>query len=185
LDLKTNKTIKSFTVFFKMKPNDGAGTYVFWGSRFQDARLRNTGGTLNYTSASGATITTTAPVSTDFRYYNIALTYNHYTNKVKLYVDGVKAGETTDTLNNSGFALGGGASATYNAKNTEYKEFLLYRVPLTDQEVKELSKGNYLRSGLEVYSPLNDYDLRQNGQIVNLAPTNSYLKINVTDLTSI
>jgi lysophospholipase L1-like esterase len=185
MDLVTSKTIKSFTVFFKMKPNDGNGIYVFGGSRFQDARLRNSTGVLDYTSASGATITSTAPVKTEFRYYDVALTYNHFTNKVKLYVDGVKAGEVTDTLNNTAITLGGGATATYNAKNTEYKDFLLYRVPLTDIEIKELSKGNYLRSGLELYSPLSDYDLRQGGQLLNLAPTNSYLKINASDLTSI
>jgi lysophospholipase L1-like esterase len=185
MELKTNKTLKSFTVFFKMKPNDGAGTYVFFSSIYQDARLRNTSGNLEYIGPSGASIMTDAAVKTQFVEYDICLTYNDFTHKVRMYVNGVFKGEVSDTLDNRTICFGGGATPTYNAKNTEYREILVYRVPLNDEQVKQLSKGNYYKSGLELYSPLHDTGVRKDGEFTNYAPTNSYLKVNVTDLTSL
>lgn len=181
--------IDSFTVAFKMRVTDAATTNMsFCGFGPGNSRLRSDGANANrlcYTTATGANILSTVTPHVDQQWHDVAVTYSHIGQRVRFYVDGAFNGETAESITFNSFVVGGNFGGTNNAQNVEYKDIVVYRTRLNDEQIKDLTSGDFPRASLELYSSMADEDLGANVRMLNLAPTSSYLKINQAIFTPV
>lgn len=117
-------------------------------------------GVWTYTSSNGATVAST--VKADAAAHHIVL--SHYTarGETLFFVDGKLAGKAAERLEPRSFALGGPSEA-------DFKDLLIYRSALNEDEVASLESGKLLQASLEVYSPLTDTTFQPGGAVRNLA----------------
>jgi lysophospholipase L1-like esterase len=113
-----------------------------------------------YTSSNGATVAST--VKADAAAHHIVL--SHYTarGETLFFVDGKLAGKTAERLEPRSFALGGPDEA-------DFRDLLIYRSALNEDEVAALEGGKLLQASLEVYSPLTDVTFQPGAAVRNLA----------------
>jgi hypothetical protein len=104
------------------------------------------------------------------------------------YVDGKLAGTVPERLQPNRFVLGGpGASSTNPAgpRQSDYRDFFLFRSALNADEVKALQDGKMLQASLEIYAPLADAQFRENAAVENRAQSMSALKAGASRITHI
>lgn len=187
LEFVPKDPIRSFTFAFWVRNADGVIGKAFCGVGDGQSRVRNPSGPYQYTSVTGTEITSTVNGHLDLKWHHIAITHNTIEGKTRFYIDGVKIGEVEETFSSiSRFSLGGradSASAWANAVGCEYKDAVVYRTRLNDEQVKALASGKILKASLELYAPLSDKTIEQGSRLINLAPTDAYFKVNTPDLT--
>ena len=89
---------------------------------------------------------------------------SHYTarGQTLLFVDGKLAGAIDERLEPTRFALGG--TTAFDAR-----DFVFYRSALNADEAAALHGGTLLQASLEIYSPLDNVELRAGADVANLA----------------
>jgi lysophospholipase L1-like esterase len=92
------------------------------------------------------------------------LLVSHYTarGQTLFFVDGTLAGTLDERLEPSRFALGG-------TTGFDARDFVFYRSAMNADEAAALHGGSLLQASLEVYSPLDNVDLRAGAEVANLA----------------
>jgi lysophospholipase L1-like esterase len=92
------------------------------------------------------------------------LLVSHYTarGQTLFFVDGRLAGTLDERLEPSRFVLGGTSAA-------DARDFVFYRSAINADEAAALHGGTLLQASLEVYSPLDNVELRAGADVANLA----------------
>lgn len=158
-------TVNPYTVTIRIKGTEDGNliSYNATGGRVATLAVVD-GGYLQYTTALGKVIKSTAPVITDNdRWYNITLTNYFAQMRTLVYCDTEKVGEISDRMIPLEFTVGDSQKALHR----EYSELSFWRSALNDMEVSAVCEGKMLKSSLDIYSPLSD-DIKS-GAIENLA----------------
>lgn len=106
-------------------------------------------GRLSYYSPGGGSISTSIEKSN--AWYDVTLTHYAARGETLLYVDGEQIGSITERLQPTAFMLGGTA-------NTGYKDWMIHRSGLNNDEVYAMHNGRLLQASLEIYAPLSGED---------------------------
>ena len=113
------------------------------------AALGVSNGRIAYCSHSGDSISTS--IGKSGTWYDVTLTHYAGRGETLLYVDGERIGSVTERLQPTAFMLGGTAS-------TDYRDWMIHRSGLNEDEVYALHSGRLLQASLEIYSPLGGED---------------------------
>jgi lysophospholipase L1-like esterase len=123
-----------------------------------------------YRSADGRLIR--SEVQADREWHHILL--SHYTarGQTLLFVDGKLAGTVDEHLEPTRFAVGGTA-------RVDARDFVFYRSALNADEAAALHGGALLQASLEIYSPLDNVELRAGAAVANLAQSMTSAEVQV------
>lgn len=94
----------------------------------------------------------------DNKWHHIAITFNSYTKKLRLYIDGSLNGTITTAINwttLNGISWMSRYDGTFGFVGGEIKEPFFYRITLNQEDVTKLLIGSVPQKGLEFYSDLN------------------------------
>lgn len=97
----------------------------------------------------------------------LALSHRYLPGKTTLYIDGVSLGEVKESRIPRQFIVG-----PAGCHDAAFRNFLIYRAALSDDEAALISQGKLWRGSLEVYAPLND-SLGKDRPAANLAQSNA------------
>jgi lysophospholipase L1-like esterase len=113
-----------------------------------------------YRGADGRLIRSEVPA--DRAWHQILV--SHYTarGQTLLFVDGKLAGTTAERLEPARFALGG-------TTGFDARDVVFYRSALNADEAAALHGGKLLQASLEIYSPLDNVELRVGASVANFA----------------
>ena len=120
-------------------------------------------GVLDYQSPVSAGITGAAQIN-DGAWHQIALSYNYAMGEMTMYVDGVLAGTSAESMVADSFFI---SSAT--APQADYRDWYVYRSAINSDEANALYTGSLLQSSLELYAPLDGQGVVGPDSLVNLA----------------
>ena len=125
-------------------------------------------GLWKYRAADGRLIRSDVPA--DRQWHQILV--SHYTarGETLFFVDGKPAGATPERLEPARFTLGG--TAGFDAR-----DFVLYRSALNGDEAAALHGGALLQASLEIYSPLDNVELRAGASVANLAQSTTSAQV--------
>jgi hypothetical protein len=100
------------------------------------------------------------------------LLVSHYTarGQTLFFVDGKLAGTLDERLEPSRFALGG-------TSGFDARDFVFYRSAMNADEAAALHGGSLLQASLEVYSPLDNVELRAGADVANLAQSTTRAQV--------
>jgi lysophospholipase L1-like esterase len=100
------------------------------------------------------------------------LLVSHYTarGQTLFFVDGKLAGTLDERLEPSRFALGG-------TSGFDARDLVFYRSALNADEAAAFHGGTLLQASLEVYSPLDNVELRAGADVANLAQSTTAAKV--------
>jgi len=101
--------------------------------------------------------------------YNIGLTHSYCNSEVKFYVNGKDIGSVPSRMVPKTFYMAGGKS--FSCSQALFKDVLVYRSCLDADSMESLNQGQWLRSSLEVYAPLNDAIVGKGVPLINMAQT--------------
>lgn len=121
----------------------------------------------------------TVPLNT---WQTLAVSFNYISKEVKVYLNGILV--QTTTLAEFGIprmTLAGRPNSGLPMRNADYKDALVYRSRLSDDQIKQLHNGIYRQTSLELFAPLHDKEVTAGANLINLAPTTSNLKVNANE----
>jgi len=97
---------------------------------------------------------------------------SHYTarGQTLLFLDGKLAGAIPERLEPARFTLGG-------TSGFDARDFVFYRSALNADEATALHGGKLLQASLEIYSPLDNVELRAGGLVANLAQSTTAAQV--------
>ena len=92
-----------------------------------------------------------------------------------LYIDGVAGPSVPESILPLQFLLGGAGEKSWagGAAAAEYRDWLIYRVPLNGTEMKAIRSGRLLPSSLEVFAPLRRGKSGTDSEVENRAQSAS------------
>lgn len=167
--------ITTFTTSIKFKVSEIALSSVLsFGSGNRVALLAN--GNLGVYFPS---LSSTLGKVEEGEWYTLAVSFNNLSKELRFYLNG----ELKHTMNSSSFQLeylyvAGRPTSNAPLRNAYIKDFLVYRSRLTDEQIKQIHKGIYSQTSLELFSPLCDRNIYAGGSLINVAPTTSSLNVN-------
>jgi hypothetical protein len=102
------------------------------------------------------------------------LLVSHYTarGQTLFFVDGKLAGMLDERLEPSRFSLGG-------TSGFDARDFVFYRSAMNADEAAALHGGSLLQASLEVYSPLDNVELRAGADVANLAQSMTAARVQI------
>lgn len=174
--------ILSFTVAVQVRPSSGGCLIAVKGQNEWRRIEVEQNGKLRYTSSVGQTIVSPEPV-TDGNWHDVAVCHRYLRGETELFLDGESLGKTEEVFFPVHFAIGGCGTRERGPESAraDYRELLIYRSPLNEDEVKALHEGKLLQASLEVYAPLNDGRVDTDTPLVNLAQSMSKVVAYPTD----
>jgi hypothetical protein len=130
-----------------------------------------------YRSASGAIVD--SGVRADGQWHDVLLSHFTARGETLLYVDGKLGGRIAERLEPRRFVIGGpgGAGAPAAPRQADYRDALIYRAGLNDDEAAALHQGQLLHASLEIYSPLDEGAFTAGSIIANRAQSLTALKV--------
>ncbi len=122
------------------------------------ASLSTENGQLVYTSSTGKRIISKTKITKN-QWRRITISHRCAKGETLVYVDDQKIGVAQERLIPESFNLGISGTA-------DFKNWMVYRSSLNEDEIKALCSGKLIKSSLEIYAPLNDDSFVQ-GQAIN------------------
>jgi len=104
------------------------------------------------------------------KWYRVTLTHCTAGGETMLYLDDNLAGTINERIIPDNFLIGTSGKA-------DFKDILIYRSSLNNEEVKSLAYGKIIQSSLEIYSPLNDDNISKGTVLKNFAQSMSVMKV--------
>jgi lysophospholipase L1-like esterase len=160
-------------------------TSIYDGTQALPLRLRAPFGV--WEVATGNTLVSSSVAPTDLLDHQLAVSYDYFSDTVKLYVDGVYYGAAST----SGFGanptqfifLGRPDSGGVNANGFAIANLAIYKTALNADQIAECNRGFYPKAGLQVFAPCVDNAITAGNSLLNLAPSNANLIINTPNLS--
>lgn len=161
-----DNTVHSFTESFDFKTTSSGvlSTFKFMsmtGTVKVDAQT----GSLVYVSPTNAAnqIKTVAAVN-DGQWHKVTLTHFYARSETGLYIDNTFVGKVTERLIPTLFRL----NDLQGPQEVSFRDWFFYRAGMNQDEITALCAGKMLKSGLELYAPLNSQAAVEN-QLANIA----------------
>jgi lysophospholipase L1-like esterase len=122
----------------------------------------------------------------DTLWHDVILVHQGSTEGTRLYVDGEPTGAVRETFHPLHFVLGGpGPGSEWQQPDlAEYRNWMIYRTALNEDEVRALREGQFLGASLEIYAPLSNSTLEPGKSLENLAQSTSRVVAYPGDLSS-
>ena len=159
IGISGKKGVLSFVDFNK---KDSSKTYeVFAGSEEYFGAVDIKNGAVSYINKNGDRITSGRKIN-DNKFHHITLTHITSLGKTALFVDSERIGDIQERVVPQLFYIG------VNGKG-DYKDLMIYRSALNNDEVKSLVSGNMIHSSLEIYAPLSDKSFIKDTPVLNKA----------------
>jgi lysophospholipase L1-like esterase len=148
-----------------LSPGDGFGSSVI-----------TLNGRWTYRSANGMNYVSS--VSADSAWHQIVISHYAARGETLFFVDGKLAGHAAERLEPNRFTIGGSVGG-------DYKDLLVYRSALNQDEVSALNSGKLLQASLEIYTPLTDARFVEGLAVENRAQSMSALKVGSGTVTHV
>ncbi len=131
-------------------------------------------GALRYVAATGEQILAPGAVA-DGAWHSVVVSHRYALAQTQLFVDGRLAGAVAERLAPKDFVLGGPGPRPDEAapERADYRDWVVYRAALNEDEVAALRGGALLQSSLEVYAPLRDAQFVPGKSVENRAQSMS------------
>lgn len=166
-----------------------AGSAMGWASRLY------IGSTLTYQSGAGAThnggpsSSFSGYTESDWwvtRWHHYCLVHSDPLGKTYIYIDGnLLPTDFSERFKDPEFFLGGRGDAGAANYNCEYRDAVVYKVPLLTSQVRELARNNYPLASLEVFAPLDDKLYGTSSVMTNFVPiADGFKPGSITGLTN-
>mgnify|MGYP000872988833 CR=1 FL=1 len=167
---------------------DGKAFLVFNSTSYPSTPLRIRNDTDYWSLCLGTTnYVTSTKLSSLKDETHLALKSDYYTNTHTLYVDGLPVGSFTADIGTVTSINFGGRNDDHgvNAVDYEFSNFAIWRTGLSDEQVWDAYNDIYSKSSLCVLSPPNESEGNSTTSLVNLAPSETNLKIYTDDIVFI
>jgi lysophospholipase L1-like esterase len=169
-------SIHSFAVSFRVM-TESNGTIACIRSGGNNACISFNNGKLVYNSTN-QTLLSADTISENKSWQYLVLTHSYVRHETFFYVNGKLAGSVKENLRPEEFIIGGGGKADFAPPiRANYKDLMIYRSSLNQDEVTALYYNQLLQSSLEIYAPLNDLSFIKGQNTTNYAQSMSELKI--------
>lgn len=178
-------TIHSFAISFMVKPSTNGTLAAIKGTE-QTSGIIMKNNKIFYQTSNGASLSGDTTQGNKGWIY-IVISHQWASERTSLFVNGLLAGITNEHINFNKFILGGNGGdkkVTEPIKEAKFKDLLIYRSALNNDEAKALYYDQLLQSSLEIYAPLNDTVYKSGTTAANFAQSLSKLLINSATLTS-
>lgn len=111
----------------------------------------------------------------DGKWHRIGLVYHHLKKELRLDVDGTTGPPITESSLPVQFLLGGaaGESPKSAAAEADFRDWMVYRVPLSGAEMEAIQAGRLLPGSLEVFAPLRGRKPGVDSEVENRAQSAS------------
>jgi lysophospholipase L1-like esterase len=150
ISLKPENIVHSFTSSISIKTSGAGQILMVKDSSGHDVKVViNKHGYAEYQTPQGKYITGTTKIN-DGKWHTITLSHFYAHGQTDLYCDNKLQGSTQEKLKPTELLLGDKSGKSLTAKN-----WLFYRSAINGLEVEALTKGQLLKSSLEIYAPLN------------------------------
>ena len=130
-----------------------------------------------YRSASGTIVD--SGIRTDGQWHDVVLSHFTARGETLLYIDGKLGGRIAERLEPRSFVIGGpgGAGIPAAPRQADYRDLLIYRAGLNEDEAAALHQGQLLHASLEIYSPLDEGEFKAGSIVANRAQSLTALKV--------
>jgi hypothetical protein len=153
--------IHSFAFTFSIRTSSpGAVATVLCGDSRPRVEIRHDGRPAYHSSRGEAVVADRAIL--DGKWHDLAVSHRHLQGRSLFFVDGMLVGETAESLVPREFVLG-------SPKKADFRDWLIYRSALNEDEVRALHQGDLLQASLEVFAPLGGAVLEPDTPIENRA----------------
>ncbi len=171
ITLGNDTTTANPASFLPGKPlSDFSVSFWFKGTNISDkslcgvgpgaSRIRAPGGSLRYTSDSGAEILVNNATPGDGRWHHVSITHHSGAQRTRLYLDGILIGSIPETFPAiERFTLGGRAdnAAWANAVGVSFRGFTIHRVPLSAEIVAGMAAGRTWKLSADLLLPVSQW----------------------------
>lgn len=120
----------------------------------------------------------------DGKWHRIGLVYHHLKKELRLDVDGTAGPPITESSLPVQFLLGGaaGESPKRAAAAADFRDWMVYRVPLSGAEMEAIQAGRLLPGSLEVFAPLRGGKPGADAEVENRAQSSSRVVFQPKDI---
>jgi lysophospholipase L1-like esterase len=126
-------------------------------------------GKLEYTSVIGKKVGSRNKIA-DGKWHHVALSHRCLQGETLLFVDGELAGTVEECLEPQQFVLGSAPESEKGRPETaDYRNWMVFRSSLNEEEVNTLHEGKLLQASLELYAPLRQEEPAPDCAVGNLA----------------
>jgi len=111
----------------------------------------------------------------DGKWHRVGLIYHHLKKELMLDVDGATSSPIPESILPVQFLLGGSGeeSPEGSPAAAEYRDWMIYRVPLNGAEMEAIQAGRLLPASLEVFAPLRGGKSKVDSEVENRAQSTS------------
>jgi lysophospholipase L1-like esterase len=165
LEFSPDGEMHSFTYTFDIRTSGDGPIAAFTTDNggYGGMVINASNGALDYVASSSAGISGSSVIN-DGNWHQVTLTHYYAWGKTLLYVDGTQEGTIDEQLEPATFVL-----SEQNAPTADYKEWKLYRAGMTPDEAMAMANGDFLKSSLAVYAPLDGQSGIGPNTLANLA----------------
>lgn len=163
-------------------------TFVSTGASTAHLRVRNNVDVWALQFGDGATnLIDSTIASSNNKRVNLCIRSNYYTNSYSFFIDGVLIDTVVQDVGIITHIRFGCRedSPSVNAGDYEFSGFAVWRTALSDEQIYDAVNGKYSKASLCLLSPPVDSEIKQNGSLVNLAPSSTTLKFETSNITTI
>lgn len=162
--------IHSFTLAFSIRTSSKGSIAAVVGNDASALLEIGKDKRFSYQSSSGKRITSKVKAIKN-KWHNVVISHRYLKGETLFFVDGELGGTVPERFAPIQFVLGGIGTAKGEKapSKTDYREWLIYRASLNEDEVEALHEGKLLQASLEVYAPLDSVTLKPNASVENLA----------------
>lgn len=152
--------LHSFTVSFDIKPGSSGILAAIQNESGTISRLRwnDEDGTVIYESHSADPADRAAPFLKRSGWHNITLSHRHLNGKTLIFLDGRTADSVDETILPVHMVLGGSGQKdkTGLPLTADFRNWMIYRSALNEDEAALLAEGKLLQPSLDLYIPLDE-----------------------------
>lgn len=164
--------VHSFAMAFSVRTTDqGAVASVCSDGSDRIVQIDKSGAvTYSAGSGRGGSPESSRPAKVDDgKWHHVVISHRYLNGETMVFVDGQKAGIHHERIEPVRFMLGRTSEDAPAPRTAEYRDLMIYRSSLNEDEVRALHDGALLQASLELYAPLRNEKLVKDGPIKNLA----------------
>lgn len=177
-------SLHSFTVGFQVKSKEEGTIAAIIGEKSQLSVALKQGKIVCEMPGKETIAGDTVDENSGWQY--VVISHRYATGMTTFFVNGKSAGSIAGHVDFREFILGGSGNVTEPAPHPAcFRDLLIYRSALNEDEVRAIYCDQLLQASLEIYAPLNDPEFRSGTVAVNLAQSMSKLMISGDHLVSV
>ncbi len=171
------KTAKLITTEYLYKDQTRKNISIFSSADTMNTSLKIEEGKVVYSKSDGNVISEDLVFDRD-KWYDVTLSFSACKGETAVYVNDKLLIKTGERIIPQRFKIGLRGEANF-------KDILLYRSSLNEDEIKSMVEGTFIQSSLEIYSPLSDPEFLLNKSVENLAQSTASFLVKSSNAKSL